>query len=116
VNLDHFPVAHFPLSLCQTRIENVFGADLASGRWRRIGTPTRHLEISVRLERNCNPHEGGRYKRARILTLVLRVREFHELIMELFSLPILLSGFDGVHGRAIKPFKQVDELRWAFVG
>ena len=50
---------------------------------RGIGTPNRHFDnlLNVRL-RNSDPHESGGYKSTGVLTLVLRVRQFHKLFVE----------------------------------
>ena len=42
--------------------------------------------------------------------LVLRVRQLHELAVELVHLSALLRRLEGVHGRAVEPPEQIDEL------
>lgn len=53
------------------------------------------------LNGNGNSQERGRYRSATVLALVLRIRQFHKLAVELIHFPILFGGVESVHGRAI---------------
>ena len=49
-------------------------------------------------------------------SLVLSLRQFHELAQELFDFSAFVSCLESVHGRAVEPPEQIDEFRGANLG
>src|ERR1700722_734250 len=84
--------------------------------WDRDARLTFESPLRFTLKRNCDSHESGWNESTGILALVLRVRQFHKLLVEFLQLSIFPGGFDGVHGRSIEGFKQLYKLRRGFVG